>query len=135
MFSEALRRPESDGERILITARSVWFQEMVYWLRKEFVRFGYKISPIVAPNWLVKFYALLKVDKHVAAIIHRVGSEVKFDNSKSQEILGLMYSDPQSALIQMMHDMISYGMVRMSTKYTNWKAKEETKQTDMNATS
>ncbi|KAJ1354910.1 hypothetical protein KIN20_012001 [Parelaphostrongylus tenuis] len=129
---EALRRPESDGERILITARSVWFGEMVYWLRREFIRLGYKISPVVVPNWILKLYASMKVDKQVVAIVHRVGSEVKFDNSKSREILGLVYSDPRSALIRMAHDMINCGMVRMSKKYKKWKASEERKQIDIN---
>ncbi|KHJ84037.1 hypothetical protein OESDEN_16254 [Oesophagostomum dentatum] len=37
---EALLRPESDGERILISARSIWFKDMMNWLRKEFRKMG-----------------------------------------------------------------------------------------------
>ncbi|KJH40415.1 hypothetical protein DICVIV_13631 [Dictyocaulus viviparus] len=127
VHSEALKNSESDGERILINARSIWFEEMTQWLRKEFAPLGYKISPIVAPNWLVRFYALLKVDKQVVAIIHRLGPEIQFDNFKSRKILRLEYNEPKSALIRMVHDMINNGMVKMTTKYKNYKTLQDSK--------
>ncbi|VDO73113.1 unnamed protein product [Heligmosomoides polygyrus] len=79
---EALRTSASDGERILISAQSIWFKDMMNWLRKEFKNFGYKITPVEAPNWVLKLYAALKIDDQVQAVIHRIGPELRFDNSK-----------------------------------------------------
>ncbi|VDN22800.1 unnamed protein product [Gongylonema pulchrum] len=79
----AMRCPDSDGERILITATpSVWFEQIVEWLHKEFKNQGFVISRVVVPNWLVKLYAKSKLDPHVAAITHRFGPELRFDNTK-----------------------------------------------------
>ncbi|VDL72977.1 unnamed protein product [Nippostrongylus brasiliensis] len=119
---EALKRPETDGERILISARSVWFKEMMDWLRKEFKHMGYNISRIEAPNWLVKMYAALNVDKQVQAVMHRIGPELRFNNSKSHEIMGMDYTEPRISLSEMVHSMIDYGMIRMTTRYAKRRA-------------
>ncbi|WKY16150.1 hypothetical protein Q1695_001104 [Nippostrongylus brasiliensis] len=119
---EALKRPETDGERILISARSVWFKEMMDWLRKEFKHMGYNISRIEAPNWLVKMYAALNVDKQVQAVMHRIGPELRFNNSKSHEIMGMDYIEPRISLSEMVHSMIDYGMIRMTTRYAKRRA-------------
>lgn len=127
---EALRTSASDGERILISAQSIWFKDMMNWLRKEFKNFGYKITPVEAPNWVLKLYAALKIDDQVQAVIHRIGPELRFDNSKSKKILGLEYLEPRVSLLQMMHSMIAHGMVRTTPAYAKWKIREEKSQQD-----
>ncbi|CAJ0595874.1 unnamed protein product [Cylicocyclus nassatus] len=114
---EALTRKESDGERILITARSIWFKDMITWLRKEFSKMGYLITPAVVQNWAVKLYAYLGIDPHVAAVIHRLGPELQFDNTKSRELLGMTYTNLHISLIEMMYSMIQLGMVRKTSGY------------------
>ncbi|KAK6731179.1 hypothetical protein RB195_007564 [Necator americanus] len=126
---EALTRKETDGERILISARSVWFKDMARWLRREFKKMGYSITHSEAPNWILKLYNALKIDIHVAAVVHRVGPELQFDNTKSRELLGLTYTDVRKSLIEMVHSMIQYGMVRKTSGYEKWMKKEKKKMT------
>lgn len=81
--AEALKRPETDGERILITSQpSVWMRDWTRWLAEEFAPLGYYVSPIQAPNWVFKLYAATKVDPQAISIGHRVGPLLRFDNSK-----------------------------------------------------
>ncbi|ETN86221.1 hypothetical protein NECAME_01349 [Necator americanus] len=127
--TQALTRKETDGERILISARSVWFKDMARWLRKEFKKMGYSITHSEAPNWILKLYNALKIDIHVAAVVHRVGPELQFDNTKSRELLGLTYMDVRKSLIEMVHSMIQYGMIRKTSGYEKWMKKEKKKMT------
>lgn len=43
---------------------------------------GYAISPLTVPNWVVKLYAKTGLDKQSAAVVHRLGPELRFDNNK-----------------------------------------------------
>ncbi|PAV80723.1 hypothetical protein WR25_03317 [Diploscapter pachys] len=80
---DALSNPKTNGQRILITSQpSVWFSDWRKWLQEEFGNKGYHITPIVAPNWLVKIYSKTGFDEQAKALIHRIGPELKFDNSK-----------------------------------------------------
>ncbi|KAI6215653.1 NAD dependent epimerase/dehydratase family protein [Aphelenchoides besseyi] len=109
----AMINPKTDGERILIThEQPVWFADVRNWLMKEFKNHGYLISPITAPNWMVKLYAKTNLDKQSAAIIHRIGPELKFSNKKSKDLLQMTYVDPRKSVIEMMYSMIDKGMVK-----------------------
>ncbi|KAK6731178.1 hypothetical protein RB195_007563 [Necator americanus] len=125
---EAMTRKETDGERILISARSMWFKNMLYWLRREFTKMGYLITLIETPTWIFKLYASLKIDPHVAAVMHRLGPKLQFDNTKSRELLNMTYSDVRVSLVEMMHSMIQHGMVRTTPGYEKWLEKEKKKQ-------
>lgn len=114
---KALKAPETNGERILITAvPSVWFAQMAEWLHKEFKKQGYMVSRLQVPNWLVKLYAKTNVDPHVAALKHRFGSELRFDNTKSKRLLGMQYIPPQKSIIDMVYSMIDFGMIKPKAK-------------------
>ena len=116
----ALSAPNVAGERILVSGESVWFADMRNYLAHEFKRHGYLISPLTAPNFLVRIYAKLGIDTQSAAIIHRLGPAIQFDNSKvgdethrrrrrsrlrarlqSKRLLGLVYSDIRASIVQM----------------------------------
>ncbi|EYC42329.1 hypothetical protein Y032_0535g3089 [Ancylostoma ceylanicum] len=124
---EALTRPETDGERILISARSIWFKDMMKWLGKEFRKMGYLITRVEAATWVLKLYASLKIDPHVAAVMHRIGPELRFDTTKSRQLLGMTYTDLRTSLIEMMHSMIQHGMVKKTAGYEKWMAKQQKK--------
>jgi len=114
----AMREPRSDGERILITQQpSVWFADMIHWLHKEFSKQGYWITVLRAPDVLLRIYAATGLDPMSQAIVHRIGSEVKFDNTKSKELLGMQYTDIRSSVIEMMYSMIELGMVKKTRGY------------------
>ncbi|CAI4224584.1 unnamed protein product [Auanema sp. JU1783] len=121
----ALKNKESNGERILITSQpSVWFKDMTKWLRKEFQKQGYYITPIETPTFLLKLYAATKIDPQVAAVMHRVGPELRFDNSKSLRLFQMKYIDPKVSVLEMMYSMISCGMVKATKKFVKCQEKK-----------
>ncbi|KAK0405651.1 hypothetical protein QR680_018113 [Steinernema hermaphroditum] len=109
----ALERPETNGQRILVTHTSpVWFGDMANWLHEEFSPRGYRISKIVTPTWLLKVYAKLNIDEQAKSVVHRVGPELRFANQKSVELLGMNYVAPKDSVVAMMHSMIKQRMVK-----------------------
>ncbi|GMR38306.1 hypothetical protein PMAYCL1PPCAC_08501 [Pristionchus mayeri] len=114
----ALERPETDGERILITASpSAWFADIARWLKKGFSRYGYGITTWECPNWVLKLYAASGIDPESKSVVSRLGPELRFDNSKSIRLLGLEYRRMENAVKEMMHSMIDQGMVKPTEKY------------------
>ncbi|KAE9546287.1 hypothetical protein FO519_010501, partial [Halicephalobus sp. NKZ332] len=109
----SLKSEKSDGQRILITnEKPTWFSDFRDWLMEEFKDYGYLISPLKVPDWLLKIYAKTNIDPHSKAVVHRVGPELRFSNKKSEEIFGLQYIDPKTSLIDMVYSMIEKGMIK-----------------------
>ncbi|CAI5455266.1 unnamed protein product [Caenorhabditis angaria] len=107
---EAMRRPESDGERILVTnSPSIWFIDIAKILREEFKGKGYWIPRFQAPFFFCWIYSL--IDPETKASLFRFCQEVKFDNSKVQNLLGMEMRDSKQALIDMAHSMIELGII------------------------
>lgn len=107
---EAMRRPESDNERILVTnVPSMWFIDIARILREEFKGKGYWIPRFTAPYFFVRLYALF--DAETKASLPRLCQEVKFDNSKVQRLLGMTMRDSKEALIDMAHSLIDLGII------------------------
>ncbi|VDP56633.1 unnamed protein product [Heligmosomoides polygyrus] len=78
---EAMRCPESDGERILITSQpSFWFRDIARILGKEFRPQGYWVPHYQVPYILLWLYSFF--DSEAAACLNRVGHLIRFDNSK-----------------------------------------------------
>ena len=109
----ALSTPESDGERILITHETpTWFADFRNWLSKEFKHYGFVITPIVTPDWLLKLYSKTNIDPHSSAVVHRIGPELRFSNEKSKKIFNMEYIDPKTSIIEMVYSMIEKNMVK-----------------------
>ena len=109
----SLTTPESDGERILITHDSpTWFSDFRNWLWEEFKNYGFVMTPVVTPNWLLKLYSKTKIDPQSSAVVHRIGPELRFSNEKSKKIFKLEYIDPKTSVIEMVYSMIEKNMVR-----------------------
>uniref|UniRef100_A0A0K0DR88 3Beta_HSD domain-containing protein n=1 Tax=Angiostrongylus cantonensis TaxID=6313 RepID=A0A0K0DR88_ANGCA len=70
---EAMRRPETDGERILITSQpSFFFSDIARVLGREFRRQGYWVPYYQVPYWVLWLYSFF--DKEAAATLKRVGN-------------------------------------------------------------
>uniref|UniRef100_A0A8R1E1A9 Epimerase domain-containing protein n=1 Tax=Caenorhabditis japonica TaxID=281687 RepID=A0A8R1E1A9_CAEJA len=107
---EAMRRPESDNERILVTnSPSIWFIDIAKILREEFKGKGYWIPFFTAPYFFVRLYAIF--DPETKASLPRLCHKVKFDNSKVQRLLGMTMRDNKEALIDMAHSLIDLGII------------------------
>ncbi|KAF8381552.1 hypothetical protein PRIPAC_70694 [Pristionchus pacificus] len=114
----ALERPETDGERILVTAcPSAWYADIARWLKHEFKRYGYGITTWEVPTWILKIYAASGIDPQSKAVVRRRGPELRFDNAKSIRLLDMKYRSVEKSVVEMMHSMIENGMVKGTKKY------------------
>ncbi|CAJ0600265.1 unnamed protein product [Cylicocyclus nassatus] len=113
---EAMRRPETDGERILITSQpSFWFKDVARILGREFRRQGFWVPRYEAPYWFVWLYSFF--DKEAAACLNRIGHTIRFDNSKATRLLGIEFRDPAESLIEMGYSLIERGIVKKKSGY------------------
>lgn len=113
----AMVYPESDGQRILITSRTLSFKEIARILRKEFGPQGYFVPRMKVPYLLLRVYALFNAKARSALKVY--GHEEYFDNSKARLILKLEFKDPKQALIDMTYDMIERGMLPKKGKFAS----------------
>ncbi|TKR81176.1 hypothetical protein L596_015096 [Steinernema carpocapsae] len=112
----AMTNDAMDGERILITGQpSFWFKDIAKALSDEFGPQGYSIPTLEVPYPVVWLYSLF--DSETRANLYRIGFEVKFDNSKAKELLGMQFTDPKTSLIEMAHSMIQREIVRRLPGY------------------
>ncbi|KAL6728819.1 hypothetical protein Aduo_010554 [Ancylostoma duodenale] len=113
---EAMRRPESDGERILITSQpSFWFRDIARILGKEFRHQGFWVPRYQVPYCLLWLYSFF--DKEAAACLNRVGHTIRFDNSKAKRLLDMEFRDPAESLIEMGYSLIERGIVKRPRGY------------------
>ncbi|CAB3399509.1 unnamed protein product [Caenorhabditis bovis] len=107
---EAMKRPESDGERILVTnTPSMWFSDIAQVLRKEFRGKGYWIPRFTAPYFAVWLFSFIDAESKTA--LPRLCQEVKFSNEKARRLLGIEFRDSSQALIDMAHSLIELGVI------------------------
>ncbi|CAJ0921220.1 unnamed protein product, partial [Mesorhabditis belari] len=114
---EAMRRPETDGERILCTSQpSFWFRDFARILGKEFRRQGYWVPLIQVPYAVVYIFSFF--DAQAASVLHRIGPEVKFSNKKAKRLLGLEFRDPAESIVEMTYHLIERGIIKKKSGYT-----------------
>ncbi|EFO15961.2 oxidoreductase [Loa loa] len=77
----AMKDRKSNGQRILITAKTLSFRQIAKTLREEFAKYGYRIPRIRALYIAVWLYSL--VDKEALQALSLYGHEDNFDNSKA----------------------------------------------------
>ncbi|CAD5234469.1 unnamed protein product [Bursaphelenchus xylophilus] len=112
----AMQKPETDGQRILITSQpSTTFGQMVKYIHKEFRSQGYRTPCLPAPYILVWLWSF--IDKEAAASLPRLNRKVQFDNSKSRKLLGLEYRNIETAIVEMCYSLIERGIVGKRSGY------------------
>ncbi|PAV75727.1 hypothetical protein WR25_11683 [Diploscapter pachys] len=113
---EAMRRPETDGERILVASTpSIWFRDIARTLRKEFSSQGYKIPRVQAPYFMVWMFSFF--DAEAASSLPRLNIEIKFNNRKSIQLLGLKYHNVEDTILEMAYSAIEQGVIKKSGQY------------------
>jgi len=113
----AMKTPESDGERILITEQpSVSFRKMCEILSDEFRSQGYYIPFIQAPYSFVWLYSFISVEAR--ASLGRLNRKILFNNEKSKKLLNLEYRPVKDSIIEMGYSLIERGIVPKKWGYT-----------------
>ncbi|KAI6243823.1 Epimerase domain-containing protein [Aphelenchoides fujianensis] len=112
----AMTRPESDGERILVTQQPSWsFRRICTVLSEEFKPQGYTIPFLNVPYAFVWLYSFISVEAR--ASLCRLNRKVVFNNEKSKKLLGLEYRDVRSSIIEMAYSIIERGIAPKKSGY------------------
>ncbi|KAI6205698.1 hypothetical protein M3Y94_00821900 [Aphelenchoides besseyi] len=111
----AMQRPETDGERILITTESWWFKKICAVLSEEFKSQGYIIPFLPVPYPFVWLYSFISVE--AKASLCRLNRKVVFDNEKSKKLLGLEYRDVRDSIISGAYSLIERDLVPKKSGY------------------
>ncbi|KAH7699329.1 oxidoreductase [Aphelenchoides avenae] len=107
--------PATDGQRILVTATSLWFLDISKILSKEFRPQGYWLPRLQVPYPVVWLYSWF--DEQSRQILDRVNRRVRFDNSKAHRLLGIDFIAPQKSLVEMAYSMIERGIIPKKSGY------------------
>uniref|UniRef100_A0A0R3RR15 Epimerase domain-containing protein n=1 Tax=Elaeophora elaphi TaxID=1147741 RepID=A0A0R3RR15_9BILA len=105
----AMKKTQTNGQRIIISAETLSFRQIADILRQEFGKQGYSVPRFRAfyiALWLFSF-----VDKAASQALSLYGHVDKLDNSKSSQLLGISYRDVRKSLIEMAYDMIERNIV------------------------
>uniref|UniRef100_A0AAF5Q3Y7 NAD-dependent epimerase/dehydratase domain-containing protein n=1 Tax=Wuchereria bancrofti TaxID=6293 RepID=A0AAF5Q3Y7_WUCBA len=105
----AMKETKCNGQRILITAETLSFQQIANILREEFADKGYRIPRFKAPYIALWFYSL--IDKVALQALSLYGHEDNFDNSKASQLLGMSYQNVRKSLLEMAYDMIERNVL------------------------
>uniref|UniRef100_A0AC34QG70 3-beta hydroxysteroid dehydrogenase/isomerase domain-containing protein n=1 Tax=Panagrolaimus sp. JU765 TaxID=591449 RepID=A0AC34QG70_9BILA len=106
----AMTNPKADNERFLVTYQpSYWFRDISRVLAAEFRSQGYWLPTFQVPYFVLRFYSIF--DPQARAILERVNREVKFNNSKAKNVLGIEFRNPDTSLVEMAYTMIERGIL------------------------
>jgi dihydroflavonol-4-reductase len=108
MHVEALRRPESIGQRYLCTGPYQRFDQVADILRRAYP--DYPVTLKVIPDWIIR--ALAVFGGPVRQIINDVGNEKHYDGSKGEALLGRPYRSVEEAVLSAAESAIRLGMVK-----------------------
>ena len=105
----ALTREESNGKRYILSADSVWCEDVMEVLRKEFAHQGYCIVSRKVGYCPMKFISLF--DTQIKLLLPFIGREMKVDNSRSRKELGIEYRQVAQTVIDSGYSFIEKGVV------------------------
>ena len=87
----------------------MWMSDIAAILSKEFKPQGYKIPSMKVPKFLLRVVGLW--DAAAAAVVSSIGKQIKYDNTRAREMLGMTFIPSQKSVIDMAYSLIDLGIV------------------------
>ncbi len=104
---QAMLNPKSHGKRFLLSAKSLWFQEIAQILRKN----GYKKAPrFNAPNFLIRLLSIF--DKELEIVLFYLGFKNKLKCDNAKDILKWEPSKIEKSIVETAEQMFKYGIIK-----------------------
>jgi dihydroflavonol-4-reductase len=91
---EALRRPETEGERVMAAADFMWFADIARALKEAFPE--RRIVTRQAPNLLIRLLGFF--DRSIASILPELGRTIPFSNDKARRLYGFEFIEGRRAV-------------------------------------
>jgi dihydroflavonol-4-reductase len=108
---QAALRPDAEGRFILSERGTDWF-EMSEWLREAFGADGYRLPRMKLPTPLQYVIGPLVAGFSWRQIWNTNRRALRFDNTRSREILGIEYRSARQAVIDLGQQLIDAGVVK-----------------------
>ena len=105
----ALKDANVAFKRVQIVSSTVTFKEMALILQAEFKNKGYNIPTSVAPNLLIKFFALFS--STVSFVVPILGKRPKFDNVRFKGLMQSELIDLKKSLNDMAYSLIERNFI------------------------
>lgn len=100
----------ADGQRyICCTQQHVWIGDIAAVLRKEFAKFGYKVTSRTIGYCLFRIVACC--DRQAKTVVPFWGREQNFTNKKICTELGVKFYSAEEAILQMAYCLIRSGLI------------------------
>ncbi|MEY1557534.1 SDR family oxidoreductase [Yoonia sp. R2331] len=100
----AMERPETAGERLIVSNGWMWFPEVAQAMKEGLP--GRRIVTRVAPTFVVKLIGLF--DKSVKSLIPTLNRKDLCDGSKAAKMLGLDYIAPEASVLASAQSIITH---------------------------
>ena len=104
---EAMIRPEANGERYIMAADTLWFDDVGKILREAYP--DRKIPKSVMPVWLARIVAMF--NPALKASAHRLGRINYYNNAKARDQLGIDFISPKEMVLASAESLIKVGSV------------------------
>jgi dihydroflavonol-4-reductase len=102
----AVERPETAGNRYILSAGSLWFTEMTRVLKEAYP--ARRIASRPAPKPLLRLLALF--DPQIRSILPELGHITRVDNSRARAGLGIDFLPADEALLATAKALVDRGL-------------------------
>lgn len=103
---KAMLSSKANGKRFLLSAKTLWFNEIAHILRKN----GYKNAPrFNAPNFLIKLLSIF--DKELEIVLFYLGFKNKLHCNNAINIFDWVPSDIENSIIETANQMKDYKII------------------------
>ena len=100
----ALFNKQVVGQRVVISNKSMWYEQMFNIFRKHNLKYAAKLPTTKSPYFVIKIVSFFV--KHIRGFLPLYGREIEISNKKSVDVLGVKYGDAEEALIALFDNMI-----------------------------
>jgi nucleoside-diphosphate-sugar epimerase len=104
-----------DGNRYIVSARTIALPELAKIVAKTFDPMGYRVPEIVFPKFVLRVIGLW--DPIVRSVASSSGVVPRVDGSKAERELGVKYRDISESLVDGAHALIRFGLVQKKAGY------------------
>lgn len=114
----AVELPEkTDGERFICCSEShLWFIDIANILKRNFAKYGYKVTTRKARYFQVRLVSLFHSKAHT--LLPFWGLFQTYSNAKIKRVLGITFRNSEQAILSMVHSMIEKNIVPDLTRRT-----------------
>lgn len=105
----AIQVKEAAGQRYIASSGFLWMTEISGILAEEFNSKGYNVSTMELPYFLV--WTLSWCIKEVAPLLPYIGLRQVHSNQKAKEELGIEFTSPKDAVLEMAYSQIDLGLI------------------------